>query len=90
MKMADVIKGLLEGQRSFKEYKRRKELGITPRQLPTIMIGKKTYYVDERLMQVRNVKNPHDYIDFHKLHKVKGYTMKHYNKLLDITGSFIS
>jgi len=34
------------------------------RELPKLTIRGKTYYVDERLMQLRNVKNPHDYIDF--------------------------
>ena len=24
----------------------------------------KTYFIDERLKQLRNIKNPHDYIDF--------------------------
>ena len=32
--------------------------------LPTAKKGRKTYYLDERLLQARNVKNPHDYIDF--------------------------
>ena len=28
--------------------------------LPKIKIGNKTYYVDKRLSEIRNVKNPHD------------------------------
>ncbi len=36
----------------------------TPRELPKIQIAGKTYYADERLRQLRNVENPHDYIDF--------------------------
>ena len=36
----------------------------TPRELPKIEIAGKTYYVDRKLAQLRNVKNPHDYIDF--------------------------
>jgi hypothetical protein len=27
-------------------------------------IGKKVYYVDARLRQLRNVENPHDYVDY--------------------------
>jgi len=37
----------------------------TPRMLPTIKLPNgKTYFVDIRLRQLRNIKNPHDYIDF--------------------------
>ena len=36
-----------------------------PRMLPTITLDNgKTYFIDERLRQLRNVKNPHDYIDY--------------------------
>jgi len=36
-----------------------------PRMLPTVTLDNgKTYFVDERLKQLRNVLNPHDYIDF--------------------------
>jgi len=31
--------------------------------LTIITIGKKQYYVDRKLRQLRNVKNPHDFID---------------------------
>lgn len=33
-------------------------------QLPKMKIGKKSYFVDERLEQLRNVANPHDFIDY--------------------------
>lgn len=36
----------------------------SPRKLPTVTLENgKTYYIDERLRQLRNVKNPNDYID---------------------------
>ena len=36
-----------------------------PRRLPAVTLDNgKTYYVDERLRQLRNVINPHDYIDW--------------------------
>jgi hypothetical protein len=36
-----------------------------PRRLPTVTLDNgKTYFIDERLKQLRNVLNPHDYIDF--------------------------
>jgi hypothetical protein len=36
-----------------------------PRRLPKVRLDNgKTYFIDERLKQLRNVKNPHDYIDF--------------------------
>ena len=36
-----------------------------PRRLPVITLKNgKTYFVDERLRQLRNVINPHDYIDW--------------------------
>jgi hypothetical protein len=30
-------------------------------ELPKIKLGRKTYYFDARLGQLRNLKNPHDY-----------------------------
>lgn len=30
------------------------------KKLPIIKLGKKTYFVDERLGEIRNIKNPHD------------------------------
>ena len=36
----------------------------TPVQLPIIQMNGKSYYVDSRLKQYRNVENPHDFIDF--------------------------
>lgn len=30
------------------------------RELPKIKIGRKTYFVDEKLNELRNIKNPHD------------------------------
>jgi hypothetical protein len=32
-------------------------------ELKKVRIKDKTYYLDERLKQLRNVKNPHDFID---------------------------
>jgi len=29
--------------------------------LPIIQIGKKRYYIDAKLSQIRNINNPHDY-----------------------------
>ena len=34
------------------------------RELPRMKINRKEYFLDERLKQLRNVKNPHDYIDY--------------------------
>jgi len=34
------------------------------RQLPIVTYKGKKYYRDERLRQLRNVNNPHDYINF--------------------------
>ena len=40
------------------------DTGKMPRMLPTVTLDNgKTYFVDERLNQLRNVLNPHDYID---------------------------
>ena len=38
--------------------RQKKNCGV--RQLPIIQIGKKLYFVDLRLNEIRNVKNPHD------------------------------
>ena len=36
-----------------------------PRQLPTLKLKNgKAYFVDERLKQLRNVNDPHDFIDY--------------------------
>ena len=37
-------------------------------ELPKQKIGKKTYYVDIKLREFRNVENPHDRIDFDDLY----------------------
>ena len=37
------------------------------KQLPIIKIGKKNYFVDERLRQLRNVLNPFDYIEVNEV-----------------------
>lgn len=48
---------------------KRKETGehnpmVMPIRLPTITLDNgKTYFIDERLKQLRNVENPSDYID---------------------------
>ena len=43
----------------------KQDVGKMPRMLPTVTLDNgKTYFVDERLKQLRNVLNPHDYIDF--------------------------
>ncbi len=34
------------------------------RMLPIVLYRGKKYFLDERLRQVRNVLNPHDFIDF--------------------------
>ncbi len=43
--------------------------GLNPgwRQLPAVGIGAKWYVVDERLMQLRNINNPHDAIEIPKV-----------------------
>ncbi len=33
------------------------------RMLPTVKYQRKTWFFDERLRQLRNVKNPHDFLD---------------------------
>ena len=38
----------------------------SPVKLPIIRMNDKSYYVDSRLRQYRNVDNPHDFIDFEK------------------------
>ena len=35
-----------------------------PKQLPIIIVGKKKYFLDEKLMELRNVNNPHDRLDY--------------------------
>lgn len=37
---------------------------LNAKELPKIGIGTKDYYVDKRLCQLRNVDNPHDYIEY--------------------------
>lgn len=43
----------------------RKGTNGSPRRLPTVTLENgKTYFIDERLRQLRNVHNPHDFMDF--------------------------
>ena len=37
------------------------------RQLPIIAYKRKRWFLDERLRQIRNIKNPHDFIDLNPL-----------------------
>lgn len=46
----------------------------TPVQLPVIQMNGKSYYVDSRLKQYRNVDNPHDFIDFDDDPVIYSYT----------------
>jgi len=34
------------------------------RRLPTILYNGKKYFVDHRLREMRNINNPHDYINY--------------------------
>lgn len=49
-----------------KEYERRlkTEPDPQPRVLPIVKIGRKWYFADERLRQLRSVTNPHDTMDW--------------------------
>ena len=35
------------------------------RELPKVKIGTETYYRDDRLKQLRNINNPHDFMDYY-------------------------
>jgi hypothetical protein len=37
------------------------------RQLPIIEYKGKKYFRDDRLRQIRNIENPHDYVDFNNI-----------------------
>ena len=41
----------------------RQEPELTPRELPQVTLMGKTWFFDERLKQIRNIENPHDYRD---------------------------
>lgn len=36
---------------------------MTVKKLPTVVIAGKKYFIDKRLKQLRNVENPHDFIN---------------------------
>ena len=55
--------------------KMKKQTSNGPRQLPTVNLKKKKYYVDERLGQLRNVDNPHNFIDFLRLYRKKPFVL---------------
>lgn len=59
-KITQTIKQRIE---SFNEFAQQD----TPRQLPTVELGDKTFFFDGRLWQLRNVENPHDFIDLREL-----------------------
>jgi hypothetical protein len=42
------------------------------RQLPTIEYKGKKYFRDDRLRQIRNVDNPHDYVEFDDMQNYGG------------------
>jgi hypothetical protein len=41
----------------------RRECGNGVRMLPVVRYERKLWFFDERLIQLRNVRNPHDFID---------------------------
>ena len=43
------------------------------RQLPVVMIEKKRYFVDRRLLELRRVDNPHEAIRFHSEWDLEDY-----------------
>jgi len=45
------------------KIKEEKATNPTPKRLPVITLNKKQYFKDERLHQLRNVENPHDFIN---------------------------
>ena len=49
-------------EKMIKENESKQE--IWPKVLPMIRLGPKTYFVDLRLRQFREVSNPYDYVDF--------------------------
>jgi len=46
-------------------------------ELPIVKHGTKKYYFDARLNQLRNVDNPHDFIDLNCSWKFEGYVCPH-------------
>ncbi len=51
-------------QRGFYGRFTQMEVIVMVRQLPIVQYKSKKYFLDERLRQIRNVLNPHDFIDF--------------------------
>ncbi len=58
-----IAQTIAERIESFREFSQQD----TPRQLPTIELGEKTFFFDARLWELRNVENPHDSIDLREL-----------------------
>lgn len=48
----------------MKMTKAKQEVATGPRVLPVVHYGSKWYFADLRLGQFREIKNPHNYIDF--------------------------
>ena len=40
------------------------------RELKKLRIGNKIYYLDNRLKQLRNIENPHDFIDLNQFEMI--------------------
>ena len=45
------------------------------KELPKIQIGKKTYFIDKSLGEIRNINNPHDFESVSQ--EVIGYWLSH-------------
>ena len=68
----------------MKNEKNLVELGNTggmPRRLPIVEYDGKKWFLDERLKQIRNIHNPHDFED---LNKDEVFVLKHKDLIMEI------
>lgn len=69
--LAEIISERIESLREFSEQD-------TPRMLPTLDLGDKTYFLDTRLWELRNVTDPSDRIDLRELEFGPNLTAQEY------------
>ena len=55
--------------------------GGMPRRLPIVEYDGKKWFLDERLKQIRNIHNPHDFED---LNKDEVFVLKHKDLIMEI------
>lgn len=58
----------------------------TPRQLPIVKVGNKSFFKDDRLKQYRNTENPHEFYSFEEMPKIEEFIGTEADRFTEVIG----